>query len=166
MSWCCKKLSTWNKKLILWENSPNRKKFYGQTKEEEEDFRIPSPNPKHGIKLSSSNAAKVFPIIEIACSYGFKFCPMWCRLRPPKDLLPKREQMPLSIFNCKIKYHIQLTRERKKREESELNLSIHCSWWNQYPQLDLKTPSPLVQGLQSPDYRTMSYFIMRRRWRA
>jgi hypothetical protein len=29
---------------------------------------IPSPNPKQGIKLSSSNAAKVFPIMDIACS--------------------------------------------------------------------------------------------------
>jgi hypothetical protein len=31
----------------------------------------PSPNPKHGIRLSSSNRERVLPTIEIACSYGF-----------------------------------------------------------------------------------------------
>jgi hypothetical protein len=34
-------------------------------------MKLPSPNPKHGIKLSSSNADIVLPIIDIACSYGF-----------------------------------------------------------------------------------------------
>jgi hypothetical protein len=29
---------------------------------------IPSPNPKQGIMLSSSNEDNVFPIIDIACS--------------------------------------------------------------------------------------------------
>jgi hypothetical protein len=32
---------------------------------------LPSPKPKHGIKLSSSNGDKVRPIIDMACSYGF-----------------------------------------------------------------------------------------------
>jgi hypothetical protein len=31
-------------------------------------MKLPSPNPKQGIKLSSSKADKVFPIIDIACS--------------------------------------------------------------------------------------------------
>ena len=30
--------------------------------------KVPSPNPKQGIKLSSSKAAKVFPMIDMACS--------------------------------------------------------------------------------------------------
>lgn len=30
----------------------------------------PSPNPKQGIKLSSSKGDRVRPIMEIACSYG------------------------------------------------------------------------------------------------
>lgn len=29
---------------------------------------VPSPNPKQGIKLSSSKAAMVFPTMDIACS--------------------------------------------------------------------------------------------------
>jgi len=32
---------------------------------------LPSPKPKQGIKLSSSKEDSVFPIIDIACSYGF-----------------------------------------------------------------------------------------------
>lgn len=37
-------------------------------RESQIDKKVPSPNPKHGIKLSSSKAARVFPMIDIACS--------------------------------------------------------------------------------------------------
>lgn len=49
---------------------------------------VPSPNPKQGIKLSSSKAAKVFPIIDMACSYGLRPFPMWCKLRLLNDFEP------------------------------------------------------------------------------
>lgn len=49
---------------------------------------VPSPKPKQGIKLSSSNGARVFPIIEMAFSYGFGVSPIACRLRLLNDALP------------------------------------------------------------------------------
>lgn len=49
---------------------------------------LPSPKPKQGIKLSSSNGAKVFPTTEIAFSYGLGSFPMACRLRLLNETLP------------------------------------------------------------------------------
>ena len=49
---------------------------------------LPSPNPKHGIKLSSSKGDSVRPIIEMACSYGFGVPLMACRDFLPKECLP------------------------------------------------------------------------------
>lgn len=51
-------------------------------------MQLPSPNPKHGIMLSSSKDDNVCPIIDIACSYGFGSFPMWCKLRRLNDLEP------------------------------------------------------------------------------
>jgi hypothetical protein len=50
--------------------------------------QLPSPNPKQGIKLSSSKAESVLPIIDMACSYGFGVLPISCRQRRLKDILP------------------------------------------------------------------------------
>ena len=36
----------------------------------------PSPNPKHGIRLSSSKEDRVWPMMEIACSYGLGMFPI------------------------------------------------------------------------------------------
>lgn len=47
------------------ENSSKVKKGYS-----------PSPNPKHGIRLSSSKEDKVRPMMEIACSYGLGLFPI------------------------------------------------------------------------------------------
>lgn len=49
---------------------------------------IPSPKPKQGIKLSSSRGAKVFPMIEMAFSYGLGVSPMACKLRLLNETLP------------------------------------------------------------------------------
>lgn len=51
-------------------------------------LEIPSPKPKQGIKLSSSKGAKVFPIIEMAFSYGLGVLPIACRLRLLKEIFP------------------------------------------------------------------------------
>ena len=53
---------------------------------------LPSPNPKHCIKLSSSKGDSVRPIIEMACSYGFGVRLMACRDSPPKECLPTEIQ--------------------------------------------------------------------------
>lgn len=53
-----------------------------------EDHGLPSPKPKQGIKLSSSKGAKVFPIIEMAFSYGLGVSPMACKLRLLNETLP------------------------------------------------------------------------------
>lgn len=49
---------------------------------------LPSPNPKQGIRLSSSKAESVLPMIVIACSYGFNPSPKWCKLLPPNECCP------------------------------------------------------------------------------
>jgi hypothetical protein len=59
---------------------------------------VPSPNPKHGIKLSSSKGDSVRPIIEMACSYGFGVPPMACRDCLLKECLPTEVQQKM-IFN-------------------------------------------------------------------
>lgn len=51
-------------------------------------YALPSPNPKQGIKLSSSKGANVFPIIEIAFSYGLGVSPIACKLRLLNEILP------------------------------------------------------------------------------
>ena len=43
---------------------------------------IPSPKPKHGIKLSSSKGDKVFPMTEMAFSYGLDVYPMALCYKP------------------------------------------------------------------------------------
>lgn len=49
---------------------------------------LPSPKPKHGIRLSSSKGDKVRPIIEIACSYGLGVSPIAWRDLRLKEYLP------------------------------------------------------------------------------
>lgn len=56
-------------------------------------MNLPSPNPKQGIKLSSSKAESVLPIIDIACSYGFGVFPISCRHRRLKESLPNGEKL-------------------------------------------------------------------------
>lgn len=51
-------------------------------------FFLPSPNPKQGIRLSSSKEDNVLPMMDIACSYGFCPLPMRCKLFFLKDLAP------------------------------------------------------------------------------
>ena len=51
-------------------------------------LHVPSPKPKQGIKLSPSKGAKVFPMIEMAFSYGLSASPMPCRLQLLNETLP------------------------------------------------------------------------------
>lgn len=59
---------------------------------------LPSPNPKHGIKLSSSKGDSVRPIIEMACSYGFGMPLMACRDFLLKECLPTEIQQNIYLF--------------------------------------------------------------------
>lgn len=106
MRWCCQKKGNTSAKkfklLIHWIM--------------EGALDLPSPNPKQGIKLSSSKADKVFPTMDIACSYGLRLFPMWCKLRRLYDLEPglqinfcfiiqfKQRQMRFYMINKIWKY--------------------------------------------------------------
>lgn len=52
------------------------------------EYYWPSPNPKQGIRLSSSKDESVLPMIDIACSYGFWLSPRWWRHLRWKDRDP------------------------------------------------------------------------------
>lgn len=76
--------------------------FISSTQSRDINRYKPSPNPKQGIKLSSSKGDKVRPIIEIACSYGLGVLPIAWRLFLLNEYLP-------TIIECEIHKLIILT---------------------------------------------------------
>lgn len=54
---------------------------------------LPSPKPKHGMRLSSSKGANVLPMMLMACSYGFGVLPILCRLCPLNERFPEYTQI-------------------------------------------------------------------------
>lgn len=106
----------------------------------------PSPNPKHGIILSSSKEDRVRPTMEIACSYGLGVFPIWCRLFRWNEYLPTI--IKVSFFSTFIYiYHIYNSFIFKRNN----NLSIHCFWWSQYQGLNLKIPDQLLSEQKQPE---------------
>jgi hypothetical protein len=73
---------------------------------------IPSPNPKHGIKLSSSKLDIVSPIIVIAISYGLRQSPIWCKLNPLNEFLPVENSF--WSVNCATKSEIWFVKKDSK----------------------------------------------------
>ncbi len=55
----------------------------------------PSPNPKQGIRLSSSKGERVWPIILSACSYGLVSLPIACKLRLLNETFPANTQLQI-----------------------------------------------------------------------